>query len=240
MTVVRHAFDEELQLLQNELLEMGSYVEQMLDQAVQSLCHRDEELAKEIVRRDDNVDEMDVSIEMHCLRLLALQQPMARDLRLIGTVLKTITDLERIGDHSVDIAKAAIHLKDYPHVIKLVDVPLMKQKVCEMIRGGLESFTQHNLELAYDVCEMDNEVDKLYRRMRQAIIAATQIHPENLEAATLMLLVIYYLERCADHAVNVAERVVFVETGVLRQLALSHRGEYVPEENNNGDETAGQ
>mgnify|MGYP001770742050 CR=1 FL=1 len=231
MSVVRHAFDEELQLLQNELLAMGSYVEQMLDHAVQSLCNRDEELAKEIVRRDDDVDEMDVNIEMHCLRLLALQQPMARDLRLIGTVLKTITDLERIGDHSVDIAKAAVHLKDYPNVITLVDVPLMKEKVCAMIRGSLDSFTQHDLEMAYDVCEMDNEVDKLYRRMRRAIISAMQISPTNLEACTLMLLVIYYLERCADHAVNVAERVVFVETGVLRQLAASHSGTWTPEEN---------
>lgn len=235
MTTVRHAFDEELQMLQNELLAMGSYVEQMLDSAAQSLCNRDEELAKDIVRRDDDVDEMDVSIEMHCLRLLALQQPMARDLRLIGTVLKTITDLERIGDHSVDIAKAAIRLKDHPHVINLVDVPLMKQKVCTMIRQGLEAFVQHSLELAYDVVEMDNEVDKLYRRMRRALIAATQVDPTHLEAANLMILVIYYLERCADHAVNVAERVVFVETGVLRQLAVSHRGEYIPEENNNDE-----
>ncbi|MCS6949773.1 MAG: phosphate signaling complex protein PhoU [Armatimonadota bacterium] len=239
MTTVRHAFDEELQLLQHELIEMGSYVEQMLDQAVQSLCHRDEELAKEIVRRDDVVDEMDVNIEMHCLRLLALQQPMARDLRLIGTVLKAITDLERIGDHSVDIAKAAIRLKDYPRVVSLVDVPLLKEKVCAMIRSGLDSFTQHDMELAYDVCDMDNEVDKLYRRMRKNILASMSKGDADLEAAALMLLVLYYLERCADHAVNVAERVVFVETGVLRQLAVSHRGEYVPEENN-GEEAGGQ
>ncbi len=231
MTTVRHAFDEELKQLQHELLEMGSYVEQMLDQAVQSLCQRDEELAKEIVRRDDVVDEMDVNIEMHCLRLLALQQPMARDLRLIGTVLKAITDLERIGDHSVDIAKAAIRLKEHPRVIALVDVPLMKEKVCAMIRNGLDSFTQHDMELAYEVCDMDNEVDKLYRRMRKSILTSMMREPVDLEAAALMLLVLYYLERCADHAVNVAERVVFVETGVLRQLAVSHSGIYVPEEN---------
>lgn len=232
MTTVRHAFDEELVLLQNELIEMGSYVEQMLDHAVQSLCQRDESLAKQIVRRDDEVDEMDVNIEMHCLRLLALQQPMARDLRLIGTVLKAITDLERIGDHSVDIAKAAIKLKDYPTVISLVDIPLMKQKVCAMIRASLEAFIQRDIERAYDVCDMDEEVDRLYRRMRRTVVSVIQNNPmtADIEAISTLLLVIYYLERCADHAVNLAERVVFVETGALRQLAPSHSGIWIPEE----------
>ncbi len=218
MTNTRHHFDDELNLLKGELIEMGSYAEQMVALSVDALINRDEEACRRVMAMDDRADQMDLTIEMHCLRLLALQQPMARDLRLIGTVTKVITDLERICDHSVDIAKQGLKLRNYPGVIELVDVTKLRDVAELMIRSCFQAFVEHSLTLCEEVSAMDETADSLYKSMRDHVLQVISTKPEIITPAYSLLLVLLYLERIADHAVNVAERVAFVETGVMKQL----------------------
>lgn len=225
MTNTRHHFDDELNALKGELIEMGSYAEQMVSLAVQAMLDRDEEACRRVIAMDDKADQMDIFIEMHCLKLLALQQPMARDLRLIGTVTKVITDLERICDHSVDIAKQGLKLKEYPQVIELVDVIKLCDVAEMMIRSCFQAFVEHSIPLCEEVSHMDEQADSLYKSMRNFVLKAISEKPEITTPAYSLLLVLLYLERIADHAVNVAERVAFVESGVLKQLEYNVPGE---------------
>ena len=225
MTNTRHHFDDELNALKGELIEMGSYAEQMVSLAVQAMLDRDEEACRRVIAMDDKADQMDIFIEMHCLKLLALQQPMARDLRLIGTVTKVITDLERICDHSVDIAKQGLKLKEYPQVIELVDVIKLCDVAEMMIRSCFQAFVEHSIPLCEEVSHMDEQADSLYKSMRNLVLKAISEKPEITTPAYSLLLVLLYLERIADHAVNVAERVAFVESGVLKQLEYNVPGE---------------
>ncbi len=218
MINTRHHFDDELNSLKGELIEMGSYAEQMVALSVDALLNRDEGACRRVIAMDDKADQMDITIEMHCLKLLALQQPMARDLRLIGTVTKVITDLERICDHSVDIAKQGLKLRNHPGVIELVDVTKLRDVAELMIRSCFQAFVEHSLPLCEEVSAMDETADSLYKSMRNHVLQAMSIKPEITTPAYSLLLVLLYLERIADHAVNVAERVAFVETGVLKQL----------------------
>lgn len=225
MTNTRHHFDDELNALKGELIEMGSYAEQMVSLSVEALLNRDEEACRRVIAMDDKADQMDISIEMHCLKLLALQQPMARDLRLIGTVTKVITDLERICDHSVDIAKAGIKLKDYPQVVELVDIIKLCDVAEMMIRSCFQAFVEHSFTLCEEVSHMDETADSLYKSMRDHVLRVISERPDITTPAYYLLIVLLYLERIADHAVNVAERVAFVETGVLQQLEYTVSGE---------------
>ena len=225
MSNTRHHFDDELNALKGELIEMGSYTEQMVALSIRALLDRDEEACRKVIEMDDKADEMDISIEAHCMKLLALQQPMARDLRLIGTVSKVITDLERMCDHAVDIAKHGIKLHKYPAVIELVDVTKLSDVAELMIRSSFQAFVEHSIKLCEEVSHMDETADRLYKSMRNHVLKAITTKPEITTPAYSLLLVLLYLERIADHAVNVAERVAYVETGALKQLEYNVPGE---------------
>ncbi len=226
MRRIRQSFEEQMEKLEQRLLEMGAFVEDMLEKAVRALTEHDVELAREVISADDTADEMDLEIEQDCMRLLALQQPMARDLRTIGTVMKVIADVERIGDYSVDIARTAIRLAEITYFKPLVDIPQMAKIVRGMLERALEALVHHDLQLVHQVIEEDEQVDQMWSRLLEEIEEIMQKHPEVVPQAASLLLVARYLERIADHVVNVAERVDYMETGELTVLAPSHRSDY--------------
>jgi phosphate transport system protein len=223
MRRTRQAFDEQLEQLERRLLEMGTFVEAMLEKAGRALKEHDVNLAREAIAADDTADEMDLQIEQQCMRLLALQQPMSRDLRTIGTVMKVIADVERIGDYSVDIAKTAIELAQIEYYKPLEDIPRMVDIVRWMLRQALEGLVARDLNLVRQVIERDDDVDRLWYKLRGQIEQVMRERTEVVPQAVALLLVARYLERVADHTVNIAERVAYMETGRLEVLAPSHR-----------------
>jgi phosphate transport system protein len=205
---------------------MGTFVESMLHKAVRALEQQDVALAREVIDEDDVADDMDLSIEQNCMRLLALQQPMSRDLRTIGTVMKVIADVERIGDYSVDIARTAVRLAGAEYFKPLVDIPRMGEIVRGMLRNALEALVARDLNLVGDVIARDDVVDELWHGLRDELEHIMEERPETVTQAVALLLVARYLERVADHTVNIAERVAYMETGKLETLATSHRADY--------------
>jgi len=239
MRRTRQAFDEQLAELERRLLEMGQFVEAMLEKAGRALTGHDVTLAQEAIAADNRADDMDLEIEQHCMRLLALQQPMSRDLRTIGTVMKVIADVERIGDYSVDIAKTAIELAQTEYYKPLEDIPKMVEIVRWMLRKALEALVAHDLVLVEKVIERDDEVDRLWYRIRGQVEQVMQERSEVVPQAVALLLVARYLERVADHTVNIAERVAYMETGRLETLAPSHRTDVEMEAEGSADSGAG-
>lgn len=213
---LRHSFEHQLAALQDDILRMGSYVVEMLSLSIQALVRQETELAEHVVSMDDTADYMELQIEHTCMRLLALQQPMSRDLRIIGTALKVITDLERIGDFAVDIAKTARRLSSEPYFKPLVDLPRMAA-VCEwMVRECIHAYVEHDLDLVDQVIARDDEVDACYDRLFTELLKRMEQDSSIIRQAAWLLHVARFLERIGDHAVNVAERVYYVETGELR------------------------
>jgi phosphate transport system protein len=221
--MTRTHYEEELETLRHLLLKMGSQVDEMVAKAMDALTQQDVPLAEAVMTNDDVVDDLDIQIETQCMRLIALQQPMARDLRLIGTALKIITDLERIGDHAVDIAKVARKLARDSFYKPLVDLPRMNVMVRGMLHDALAAFVTHDLSLVDSVVDADDEVDDLFHQIRSELHTAMERSPNLVVQASYLLFVAHYLERIADHTVNIAERVYYVETSSLAQLAKSHK-----------------
>jgi phosphate transport system protein len=228
MRRTRQAFDEQLHHLERRLVEMGTFVEAMLEKAVRALAQQDVNLAREVIVEDDTADQMDLEIEQQCMRLLALQQPMSRDLRTIGTVMKVIADVERIGDYSVDIGRTAIRLAQCEYFKPLEDIPRMAEIVRGMLGRALKALVAHDLDLVGEVIARDDDVDKLWYQLLEELEQFMRKRPEVVSQAVAFLLVARYLERVADHTVNIAERVAYMETGRLETLAPSHRAD--PEE----------
>lgn len=202
---------------------MGSFVVQMLSVAMETLLRQDAKFVDHVLQMDDTADFMDLQIEHKCMRLLALQQPMSRDLRIIGTSLKIITDLERIGDYAVDIAKTARRLAAEPWYQPMDSLRRMGQVAEWMVRESIHSFVECDLDLVEQVVARDDEVDAIYDRLFEELLDRMQKDPTIIRQATWILHVGRFLERTADHAVNVAERVYYVETGELKRLARPDR-----------------
>ena len=214
----RKAFDEELNKLQEDLREMGLVVEEMLGKAVQALANQDVKLADETIKMDDIVDRYNLDIESRALRLLALQQPMARDLRTIAAAMKIITDVERAGDYAVDIAILARKLAGSPLFKPLEDIPRMAQMVQEMLRETLKAFRSRDLKLVQHMISLDDDVDHLYHSLYDELVGYMKEDPKLTDQAVGLLLVARYLERIADHITNIGERIYYMETGELKEL----------------------
>ncbi len=222
--MTRTQFEEELERIRTELLEMTNYADRMVGNAMQALIDRDLNRAVEVIEADDELDALDIEVETSCMRLLALQQPLARDLRLIGTALKIITDVERIGDHAVDIAKIARKLIRAEVIsAPMVDLPKMASEVRRMLNDALAAFVSHSMELVDSVIAADDVVDELFHRIRSDLHNVMQTKPQDAVQASYLLFVAHYLERIADHAVNISERVAYIETAQLMQHARLKR-----------------
>lgn len=219
MSPTRHRFEEEIGELRSKLLLMGTATEEMVRDAVASLVQQDLALAESIVPRDDVVDQMDVDIEAHCLRLLALQQPLASDLRVISTVLKVITDVERIGDHAVDISKVARRMAQDSVYKPLVDVPRLGEMAQAMLHDALEAFVHRDMARVAKVIVGDDAVDALYAEMRRDLQNTMTRDPALVMQASYLLFVAHYLERICDHCTNIVERVAFMETGRFKNFS---------------------
>jgi len=222
MSHTRGDFDSHLSRLRLRLLEMGAEVDEMLGDALRALLEQDLELAQRVIRADDRVDNLDIEIETECIRLIARQAPVASDLRLIGTALKVITDLERMADHAVDIAKIGRRLARNAYYLPLIDLPALGSAVRQMLRDALASLVGSDLDLVAKVIAADDAVDDLYHSQRDLLIQTMERDNSVVYIATYLLLAAKHFERVADHVVNVAERVYYVETGTLAQLAASH------------------
>jgi phosphate transport system protein len=208
----RH-FHEELELLKEKLLKMGSLVEVMVERAVASLVDRDSRLAEEVIVSDNKVDGLEVEVNEDCLRLLALQQPAAKDLRFITTAMKISTDLERMADQAVNICQRAIELNEEPQLKPYIDIPIMTQLSQKMMREALDAFVRRDVQLAREVIPADSKVDALKNQVFRELLTFMMEDPRTIPRATRLILVSRHLERVADHATNIAEMVVFLVEG---------------------------
>jgi phosphate transport system protein len=219
--MVREQFHRGLQGLQDGVLEMGSMVDRQLERAMQALIERDIPLAEAVVRDDVEVNRTRFHLDNICLSLLAMQAPMASDLRLVVSVLSMITDLERMGDHAEGIAKIVVTMQDEPLVKPLVDIPKMADIARTMLKDVLDAFVQRDADAAYRVGAMDDEVDVLYEQVYRDLVDIMVKDPSTVEACTHLLWIAHNLERIADRSTNIAERVVFTATGMLPEMDVS-------------------
>jgi phosphate transport system protein len=206
----RHHFEDELQLLKQRLLSMGGLVEERVHQAIVSLMERKEEAAAKVIAGDSEVNDLQIEIDDRCLKLLALQQPMATDLRLITSAMKINADLERIGDQAVNIAENVVRLLPQPPLKPLIDIPRMAEIAERMTREALDSFVRKDPALARGVLTQDDEVDQLKDQVFRVLLTYMMADPGTIERALGLILISRNLERIADHATNIAEDVIFL------------------------------
>ena len=211
----RQAYIEDLAKLQRRVFEMGMAAAKAVSLSMKSLLEADKKLAEEVMKNDDILDDMIVDIEDRCILLIAKQQPIAHDLRVIATGFKISTDLERIGDHAFDIAKIAKRLGEggNGHIKPLLDIPRMAGLATQMLRDALTAYVNMDVELADKVCQADDEVDALYNQLFRELLTYMLADPAVINDATQLIFVARYLERVADHTTNIAEWVIYLQTG---------------------------
>jgi phosphate transport system protein len=207
--VTRH-FQDELEQLKTRLLEMGGLAEEHVRLAVQGLVERDRVLIDRVLTGDEPVNRLHIEIDNRCFTLLALYQPMAADLRTIVAAVKINTDLERVGDLSVNIAEAARRYASHPPVKKLIDIPLMAEIAQNMLRDALDAFVRRDVDLAQHVLDEDDRLDALKTQVFRELLTFMLQDPTTIEPALDLILVSRHLERIGDHATNVAEDVIFI------------------------------
>lgn len=210
-----------MQRIQDELLVLTSMVDKALSLSIEALKERNLELAKQIVADDAQINKKRFAIEDRCVQLIATQQPMAKDLRIIVAILNIIVDLERIGDHAEGIARIAIMIGDEPPLKPLIDVPRMASLTQEMLRNAMDSFVKRDAQLARSTCQMDDEVDNLYDQVLRELLTYMLADPRTINRATRLIWVAHNLERSADRVTNICERVVFVVTGKIEEVGAS-------------------
>jgi phosphate transport system protein len=216
--MTRTGFDSALEMLHNDLLRMGSIVEKQIHQCIEALVKQNQSLAEQIIKNDDLVDDLQKEIEDKCIRLIAKEQPLATDLRTIFTTSKLVTDLERIADYAVDIAKITIRLKNEKYIKELVDIPKVAEIVKEMIRKALDAYIASDVETSYIVCKMDDEIDALYKKIFSEMLTIMLKDNDNISQVTQLLFVCKYLERVGDHVTNICEWTIYLVTGELKDL----------------------
>ena len=210
---MRIHFDEQLDQLNKEIINMGSLIEQAIGMAVEALIKQDVDKAQKAMEFDEEVDHQEKVIETLCLKLLLQQQPVAKDLRIISAALKMITDMERIGDHASDISDLAIQLSGLPHIEQLTHIEQMAKETMVMLIQGLEAYVERNYEKAEEVIAHDDIIDDLYAKVKQELIDIIQKNSDCAGQAADLLMVAKYFERIGDHATNIAEWVIFSITG---------------------------
>jgi len=215
-------FDEELRTLRERVLKLGFMVENAIRDSVKALVERDSDLAREVIKRDHLINAQDVAIDEECVRLIALRQPMARDLRFITTTMKITTDLERMGDLAVNIAERTIELNEEPLLKPFVNIPKMAEISQSMVRDALDSFVTGCSRLPYEVIKRDDEVDDLTVRNFEELLSFMVQDPKIIPLAIKRTYIAKYLERIADHATNIAEMIIYMCKGkMIRHTEIS-------------------
>jgi len=211
-------FHADLRELQQEILRMGSMVEEAIDLSVTALKEQDVGLAQKVRQGDEAIDDLELLIEDRCVKLIATQQPMAKDLRRISVAFKIITDLERMADYANDIAKATLIIAQEPLIKPLIDIPRMAKLSQKMVKAALDSYVNEDIELAMSLAEADDEVDSLHSQVLRELLTYMMEDPKTIRQATHLSFVSRYLERISDHATNIGERVIYMVTGKRKDL----------------------
>jgi len=218
---IRTDFHKKLKEIQYDILAMGSMVEKAISRSIEALKKRDLALAEQVIADDLKINEKRFDIEDKCIQLIATQQPMASDLRIIICVLDIISELERIGDHAEGIAKITVMIGDEPPLKPLIDLPRMAEKTEDMLRRSLNAFINCDAEAARQICAEDDEVDNLNDQVFRELLIFMVEDPRTITRATRLLWVSHNLERSADRVTNICERVVFVVTGKMEEIGAS-------------------
>ena len=218
---MRNRFDRQLKKLNDELIDMGSMIEKSIEKALVALVTQNVEKAREVIAYDLEIDRQEREIESLCMKLLLQQQPVARDLRLISSALKMITDMERIGDQAADIAELAIFMAEKPYIKELKHITQMGQETMVMVVTSVDAFVEKDLEKAQEVLEHDDIVDQLFDAVKSELIEMIHQDKEIGEQATDLLMVAKYFERIGDHATNIAEWVIYSMTGEHEKIIKS-------------------
>ena len=211
---MRNRFDEQLEILNSHIIDMGTLVERAISLAAMTLIDRSTDFVEIASEVEVEIDNKEKEIENLCMKLLLRQQPVASDLRLISSALKMIRDMERIGDQSSDIATLSMSLKDQNYVQQIAHIPEMAEATIKMVSDSVNAFVMRDLELARSVIDYDDVIDNLFLKVRDELIELIKADSGNGEQAIDLLMIAKYFERIGDHAVNIAEWVVFAITGV--------------------------
>ena len=206
-------YDQQLRLLKDKLLLMSHQAEQMIADAIKALVDRRPTLAEEVITRDDTLDHLEVEIDTLCYEILALEQPVARDLRFIATALKIVRDIERIGDTAVNIAERARELIQEPELKRLIALPMMAEAAQLILKESLDAFVNEDAEEAERVIESDRPIDDLYEQIFRELLTYMIEDTRNISRAIKLIFIAKHLERVGDHSANIAEMVVFMVKG---------------------------
>ena len=206
-------YEQQLRVLKEKLLLMSHKAEQMISDSIRSLVDRRPTLASEVISRDDEIDKLEIEIDNLCYEILALEQPVARDLRFIATALKIVKDIERIGDIAVNIAERALELIQEPELKRLVDLPIMAEAAQKILKESLDAFVNSDAELAEAVITNDNVVDDLYEQMFRELLTYMLEDTRSISRAIKLIFIAKHLERVGDHSANIAEMVIFLVRG---------------------------
>jgi len=218
---IRTTFHKRLYEIQDDILIMGSMVEKAILRSMDALKNRKTDLAKQVIAEDARVNEKRFEIEEKCIQLIATQQPMASDLRTIISVLNVITELERVGDYAVGIARVVILIGDEPPLKPLIDLPRMAEKTADMLHRGLDAFINRDVAAARQIVKEDDEIDALYDQVFRELITFMAEDGRTITRATRLIWVAHNLERSADRVTNICERVVFMVTGKMEEIGGS-------------------
>lgn len=216
----RMTFEHELQLLRENLNEMGQLIESAIEKTLVAFETQNEEQAKEIILDDRNINDIEKTIEARCLSLILKQQPVARDLRVVTTALKVVTDMERIGDHAADIAELILREKRLPIYNLAKHIPEMGKVAKEMVHDAVTAFTSLNVENARETIKKDDVVDDLFDKVKEEVATILRTSNEHVDQCVDILMIAKYFERIGDHAVNICEWTEFHETGSVNNIRL--------------------
>jgi phosphate transport system protein len=206
-------YEQQLRILKEKLLLMSHKAEQMISDSIKALVERRPTLAEEVIARDDEIDKLEIESDDLCYEILALEQPVARDLRFIATALKIVKDIERIGDIAVNIAERAQELIHEPELKRLVDLPIMADAAQKILKESLDAFVNSDVDLAEKVISNDNVVDGLYEQIFRELLTYMLEDPRSISRAIKLIFIAKHLERVGDHSANIAEMVVFLVRG---------------------------
>lgn len=210
---MRNNYNIQLKKLNDEMIEMGSMIEKVIEDAIHALVSQDGVLARQVIERDDEIDQQERNIETLCFKLLLMEQPVATDLRQVSSALKMVTDMERIGDHASDISELTIQMAGTPYIKKLENIQQMAKESMQMLVNSIEAFVELDLEKAKQVIKQDDVVDALFVTIKNELIQLIHKNADDGEQETDLLMVAKYLERIGDHATNISEWVIYYITG---------------------------
>ena len=217
---MRRNFDAQLDILNDSLIEMGKMVVGAISNAIKALMEQDVELANRIINSDDDIDHREKDIESQCLRLIMKQQPVARDLRHVSSIMQITTDLERIADHASDISELILLIAGKQFIKKLVNIPKMADETMKMVEGSIEAFVNRDLELAKSIIAHDDIVDNLFNVVKSTLIEMIKENADNGDQAIDLIMIAKYFERIGDHATNIAEWVIFSISGWHKDIKV--------------------